>query len=77
MKKSTYDGISTNYGMAQTVKNVKDSTQNWDYSNGYIKEVLCLPGQGLTCHIFFKNADCACNKNCKLNPLIFTIDTPA
>ena len=43
-KKATYDGISTNYDRAQTVKNVKDSTQIWDDSNGYIKALLCLPG---------------------------------
>ena len=39
-KKSTYKGISIVYDRAGTVKNVKGLTQNWDNSNGPIREVL-------------------------------------
>ena len=33
--------------------------------------------KGYPVTLFFKNADCACDKNCKLNPSISTINTPA
>ena len=49
-KKAIYDGISTNYDRAQSVKNVKESTQISNDLNGHIKTVLCLQSQGLTFH---------------------------
>jgi len=35
-------------------QNVKDSTKNWDDSNGHLRGVLSQEGQGLTRHIIFQ-----------------------